>query len=327
MRSLAGASFGRASAAVAIVGVAGVMSIAACGIVGTGGSDGTQATGTTRTASPAASPSGSAASPADAAKITDLARYVVLTDTGANTLCREKLSAKFVATVFHTVKRCRHAISPDAPDNKTQDIRVTDIRVSGPAATATITEVGGEWADARGTWAFIRTGENWSVAAWGVDYLRSAFKAQYTTGYHPRQTGDLISDPTVRGCLSDKLQTLDDETFTAQAFGMFRGDKTALKTYSDFQGACELMPGPDGLSAVRRNFDAGLKAGATKAGNGGIADCVSARLRKAISDREIQDLANSGRPAGDFPAKMLREITEAGQACAQETPASPTRSA
>ena len=49
-----------------------------------------------------------------------MARYVVLTNTGAKQMCNDKFSAKFVSTVFHSVAKCQHAFHPDDPDWETK---------------------------------------------------------------------------------------------------------------------------------------------------------------------------------------------------------------
>jgi hypothetical protein len=334
VRTLTGRSLTRATAALAIVGVASVFSVAACGIVG-GGSDDVQdtATGThaavtpapTTTAPPVTAP---AAVPTDAATITALARTVVLADKVGD-ICREKLSAKFVMTVFKTVQRCER--NWDSGDDKDQSddatgVTVSNVRVSGVAGTATVTELYPS-GNVTGTWAFFRVGKSWRVAAWGTDYLRSGFRNMFGPGYRSEGAEDPLGYPVVRTCLSGKLDRLSDADMDTFGYGMFRADKAVVQQLQRDVMTCARVRDAEGVTTLRRLFEVGLRKG-MKPGSEAAFTCVTQRLRKTITDDQILAGSEAWQKTGVYPPDMVRAAGRAGYDCAGEAAkASPTRSA
>lgn len=286
---------------------AGVLALTACG----GGDE--------PAAAPVVSPAPvAAASPAatgDAAKITELARAVVRAQTVGD-ICREKFSAKFVTTVFGSVATCEAAWSPDDPADRTQDATVSDIRVDGLAATATVTEVGGEWDGAGGTWAFIRAGDTWRIAAWGVDYLRAAFRAYFGPDHLSTDPGNLLSDPAVSACVSDKVQRPKDKAFTRFTYRLFRGDARAAAALNEYLLSCAVVPASDGITPLRRTFEVGVKRGAERGGRPELAGCVARRLRTAISDQELIEATTGFLATGKYPKPLQRRVDHVSLDCA-----------
>ncbi|HUR73253.1 MAG TPA: hypothetical protein VMZ00_03210 [Sporichthya sp.] len=287
--------------------VAGLLAVAGCG-----GSEGGAASAPV---SAAASPPAPPVANDDPAKITQLARSVVLADSGRD-LCRERFSARFVTTVFGSAAACEGAWRPDPADHKTQEATVSDIRVSGLAATATVTEVGGEWDGARGTWGFIRVGEDWRVAAWSVDYLRSAFRASFGPAQRSADPGNLFSDLAVLGCVSDKVQRPEDVAFTRWAYRMLRSDARAAKALNNHLRSCALVRGTDGLTPLRRSFEAGVRRGAERGGTAQLAGCMTRRLRTAITDRDLGRVFDTFLASGEYPPAIQRRARDAALDCA-----------
>jgi len=338
----------RGGAALAIVGVAGVFSIAACGKIVGGGSDdvqGASAPGVHSVAkptgppsaspaasaaapAPASSPVAAAASSADAAKITELTRTVVMADKVGD-ICRDKLSAKFVMTVFKTVKRCEGTWD-DGDDTDQSDevtgVEVSNVKVSGSAATATVTELYPVSGNVIGTWAFLRAGQTWRVAAWGADYLRSGFHNMFGPGYRSDGPEDPLGYPAVRTCLSGKLDRFSDADMANFGFGVFREDKVVLQEFQRDVMSCARVPDAEGVTTLRRLFEVGLRKGMKPTSEAAF-NCVTHRLRKTISDAEIVRGTQSWQKTGVYPPELLRRAYRAGYDCAAELAKAPaTRS-
>lgn len=284
---------------------AGLLSLAACG---GGGDDGN--------AAPTPVPATSTAAPAptgDGEKITDLARYVILKQRAPD-VCREKLSAKFVQTVFRSVATCEGALGAKDkdPSDDTVDVQVSQIKVSGLAATARITEYMRDQDSATGTWAFLRAGGEWRVAAWGVDYLRSGFRTIFGPNYRPSGVDDLLGDPATRACAGEWVEQRPDASFTRLAYGIFRADKRALNQLREQIASCASVPDASGISPLRRVFEHHLRAGAAKAGWPDLADCTIRRTRVGITDQNLTEVQRLSKP----PAWLDRRLKNIGLDCA-----------
>lgn len=267
---------------------------------------------------PIATPSTPAAAPAaggDEARIVALARAAVLAQSVGN-LCSEKFSARFVQTVFGSVRRCEKSFHPDHPDNRTQDAQVSDVKVNGLAATATVTEIGGEWAGARGTWAFIRVGDDWRIAAWGPDYLRAAFRVMFGPERRSADPGNLFSDPAVLACVSKEVQSLGDRAFTRFAYRMFREDARGTRELNGFLRSCAIVPGEDGRTPLRRTFEVGVRRGAERGGVPELAECMTRRLRTEIKDEDLLRVFDSFVKTGKYPKPLQRRASHASLDCA-----------
>ena len=297
---------------------AGLLSLGACG----GGGDdaaglkpaaaapgaGTSAvTGSPPSNAPSAGPTG------DAAAITELARYVVLSEESPG-LCRDKFSAKFVGTVFRSVTRCERAMRQQDkdPSDDTVDVRVTDVKVSGLAATATITEYMRDKDSATGTWAFIRAGDQWRVAAWGVDYLRSGFRTVFGPTHTSKGVDDVMSHAPTRSCVGEWVERRDDESLTRLAYGLFRNDKRVVEEMQDQVVTCAAAPDATGVSALRRVFEHHLRADVTKKVGPEIAECGIRRTRAAITDEHLAEMERADK----VPAWLERRLRNIGLDCA-----------
>ena len=268
----------RASALLA----AGLLSLAAC----SGGADAGTAPGPVAAATtPAAAPAPVGAE----AKITELVRSVVLADTVGN-ICREKLSVRFVTTMFGSVSKCEAAWQDEAPTERATGATVSNIRVDGLAATATVTEQGGRHEGIRGTWGFIRVGEDWRTAAWGVDYLRSTFAGVFGAGQNSEQEGSLFHYPVVRTCFNEKVQRRSDAAFRGLVQRLMRDEAQATENVGDYLVACAGIRDRQGLTAMRRSFEVGVRRQTERDGVRHLADCVTRRLRTTVSDRELGEL-------------------------------------
>lgn len=340
-----GESLTRASAALAIVSVAGVFSVGACGKI-IGGSDDTANTSApgvhaarpsgSPAASTAATPAAAApgpdavviASPADATKITELTRTVVLADKVGD-ICREKLSAKFVMTVYKTVRRCERTFI-DKDDDTSDDatgVTLSNIRVSGSAATAAVTLHGGDSEGTTGTWAFLRAGDQWRIAAWGMDFLRSGWTFTNYTADGPE---DPLGYPVVQTCLTGKFNRMSDADLEKLTYAVFRHDKTAIADLQQRITTCARVPDAQGVTTLRRLFEIGVQKGLKKSGapNSDAAfACITQRLRKTVTDDEIAKGTAAWQKTGVYPPEMLRKAFRAGFDCADElAKASATRS-
>jgi len=337
-----GESLTRASAALAIVSVAGVLSVGACGVL-PGGSDDVQGTGAASPAAPtgtkpspasAARPGAStaapgsafpAAAPADAAGITELTRTVVLADKVGD-ICREKLSAKFVMTAFKTVKRCERTWD-DGDDSDASEritgVTVSDIRVSGLAATARVTEVYGDARRVSGTWAFLRAGRQWRVAALGVDFLRAGLASEFGPGYRADGPMDMFGYPTTRTCLTGKFARLSDDAFTNFAYGIMREDKTVVATFQHDALACAAVPDAHGVSALRYLIELGMRQSLEAKGMSKLLDCATGKERRTISDAAILAAYERFLKTHTYPPDFLRQAFHIGAECAAEAATAP----
>ncbi len=289
---------------------AAVLSVSACG-----GDGDAPAASPPAAAAPAASGTPLAPGPTDdAAEIVELARSVVTAQTVGD-MCRMKFSAKFVTTVFGSVAKCEDAWNPDDPANRTRDAKVSDVTVSGLAATARVTEVGGEWDGASGFWGFIRTDDGWRVAAWGVDYLRGAMRASFSPAHRRAQPGNLLGDAEVLTCLSNKLQRMDDPAFTRFVYGVFRSSDRSDNIIKDAMVACSLVRGKDGLTPLRRAFEVGVRRGAERGGMPHLADCVARRLRTEITDEELTRAQDRFVAKGTWPGHLRSRVNDVSLAC------------
>lgn len=249
---------------------------------------------------------------ADAAALTELTRAVVLADKVGD-ICREKLSAKFVMTVFKTIARCKrtwldHDEKADAPTG----VAVSDIRVRGAAATATVTLRGGAAEGVTGTWAFLRADDVWRVAAWGVDFRRSGYK--FDT-YRPDGPEDPLGYPAVQTCLTAKFEAMSDDAFTKLDNGLNREDKRAVLRLQEDVLDCARVPDAEGITTFRRLFEVGVRKG-MKTVPDATFDCVTQRLRKTLPDEEIIKGTAAWQKTGVYPPDLRRKAFRAGYDCA-----------
>jgi hypothetical protein len=275
--------------------------------------------GASPVASPSGTPAASAGSGADVARITELTRTVMLSGKPAD-ICRDKLSAKFVMTAFTSVKRCARTWNGDS--DKPTGVSVSGVRVNGAAATATVA-VRGTSGTAAGTWAFLRAGQTWRVAAWGVDFLRARYRADFGPGYRPDGPTDMLGYPTLRTCLTTKLDRLGDAALTDLSFAIMRRDAAATKAFQQDVLACAAVPDGDGVSTLRHLTEIGIRQSLEAKGMGALLDCVTAQERRTISDAEILAAYDRYLRTQTYPPEFMREAFRIGYDCAAQAAAAP----
>lgn len=250
----------------------------------------------------------------DEARITDLAR--ALTTAPVNdAVCRASFTDDFVARVFGDVEGCVTSGTDDEPGDNATEVKVSDIRVDGEDATAVVTETGGASDGATGTWAFTRDAAGWRVSDWRIDYLRADFKAQFGAVYRPAGNNDPFTDPTVRACVSEKLQGLADAEFRATVYEIIRRSGGADEALKNWYYDCIGGDGADGgVSTLRRLFEDGLRQAEQIPPD--VIECVVAKLRKTVSDKEIRAMGESG--ASKTPPAVEKRISKATVTCVDE---------
>lgn len=238
----------------------------------------------------------------DERAISGLAR-VVVTASDAATVCRTHYSEDFVRAVYGDVDTC--ARSGDRASDAATDVAVDDLRIDGDSATATVTERGGVADGATGTWSFVRDGDAWRVGEWGIDYLRSQFAAQLGPAYRDEGAEDPFRNPTVRACLSDRLQSLPDPEFRATAYEIHRRSGAGGETLSRWYAGCA-----GGASSLRLDFEDVLRQADIPPT---VIECAVARLRRTVSDDEIRAMGRGG--LDQPPASVRKRIQNATIAC------------
>jgi hypothetical protein len=282
-----------------------VLSLVACSTGGTTGDD--------AALPPTAAASSAPARAGEEAKIAALARSLALA-TEVGKLCRTDMTTAFVRDTFGSVAACEDDWVEDDPADRTVDADVADVHVNELAATAVLTLRDAHGASVRGTWAFARVGEDWRLAVWGVDFLRSLMSTAFGPAYRSDGPQDPLDDPVVRGCVGDRVQRLSDAALTTFVHRLLRESARAKKTFGRFWDACALVPGADGLSPARRAFETGLRQGLERQALEGIADCVNTALRSEFTDTEILRAAKRNVR----PPAMQGRIDAAGIECARE---------
>lgn len=280
---------------------AGLLSVAACG--------GSEDAGTAPAQVAAATTAAAASAPVSAeAKLTELVRSVVLADTVGN-ICRDKFSVRFATTMFGSISKCETAWAEEAPTERATGATVSDIQIDGLAATATVTEQGGRHEGIRGMWGFIRVGEDWRTAAWGVDYLRTMFAALYGPGGNSEQEESLFHYPAVRTCFNEKVQQRSDAAFRGLVQRLMRDEAQATEQVGKYLVACAGIRDRQGLTAMRRSFELGVQRQTERDGVRHLADCVTRRLRTSVSDRELGELVMTREEGRTSISRRIRHAT------------------
>lgn len=281
---------------------AALLALGAC----SGGGDDSAAVRPAASAPPAAAESADArpaGATGDAAEITALVRSVLLADKVGN-ICRERVSTRFVTTVFRTVKKCEKSWVDEAPEDRPTDVDVSNVRVNQLAATASIRQHGGAHEGAQGTWAFIRVDDGWRLADWGMDYLRSMVASLFQPeNFADVEEGSLFSYPEVVSCFRRTLERQDDEEFRGSVHRMMREGQEAQQEFDRFLYPCSRMRDSSGLTALRRSFEVALRDENAKAGVAPLTACISRRMRVSVPDDRLSQLLT----AGDAGKKTLHK--------------------
>lgn len=275
---------------------AALLALGAC----TGGGDDTAGVRSAASASPGGIASGAKDAPVgeasdDAAEITALTRSVVLADEVGN-ICREKFSVRFVSKIFRTVKHCEKSWMDEEKDERATSVDVSNIRVHKLSATATVRERGGIHEGLSGTWGFIRVGDRWLVADWGIDYLRSLFAVIFSPQNFAddEDEGNLFSFPEVVTCFQKKAARLSDADFRGFLQGTTRGERDAKERLESLITSCSWLRDATGLTAFRRSFEVGVRKEVAKAGVQPLTDCISKQLRVTVPDERLRELIADG---------------------------------
>lgn len=270
-----------------------------------------------------------------------------VTSTDVEERCVETVTDGFVTEVFGDLATCRAAAAPEPDDEPPTGATVADIEVDGDAATAKVTEQGGDTDGATGTLTFERDGEDWKISELGVDLLRSQLSTGLLEGEFDSSDGPL-QDETVRTCLDDGLQGLDDDEFREVAYSGIRDEEEPapqfLRVFTECTaetgaGGSEPDPGADSgtdpgsgsggtgsedsgadsggdeeLSLLRRQFESGIRESAERDGAPAEQiDCVLRATRDTISEDDIVEQV--GRGADNVDPELSQRVARAIQKC------------
>lgn len=218
---------------------------------------------------------------------------VVTTDD--EQFCNELVSPAYADAVYGGAENCLAARARlDDDEVPPDEVIVADIEVNGDAATATVEEIGGDTAGAKGTIVLTRSDNRWQVDELGIDYLRSLFAA----GVSSIDFGiDEAGNAGLAECFNERLQKLDDDTFRAVAYASMAEEEShdevvrALIRCSDevqfptADGGEKVM---DSDRLVRREFERVIAAEAIEDGvDRAVVRCLLREMRRIIPDEEL----------------------------------------
>lgn len=210
--------------------------------------------------------------------------------------CEDLVSPAYAAVVYGGVENCLEARARlDDDEVPPDEVIVSDIEVDDEVARATVEEVGGDTDGAKGTVTLVRRDNQWQVEELGIDYLRSLFAA----GSVSLDFGvDDATNAELAGCLNDRLQRLDDDTFRAVVYASMADHQSNDELVNALIRCADRvqLPGPDGEEVidsealVRRQFEQGITAAAIEDGlDRAEVRCLLTELRKMISDEELAE--------------------------------------
>ena len=256
-------------------------------------------------------------------EITALATYVVTVDNGKD-VCASHLTSDFVQNMFGSMETCEKADSSSTdPSGHATGATVTNIKLRGNTATATVTDVGGDSDGATGTWSFAKGDDKvWRVSEWRADYLRANFQKAFGDHYKSTGADDPFTDAALRGCVTGRALDLDDAAFLNFAHQQFRSSDEATKLMLGFMGDCP--SGTDGVSALRALFEKGFRQSVSTSLAPDTTDCIVLGLRSALSDDDIKELSiHSDQPHPDIAARV-QQTSIGCSGSGTQVPTSPT---
>jgi hypothetical protein len=187
--------------------------------------------------------------------------------------------------------------------------------VTGDTATAKVTQQFGPNAiGAAGTWTFARSGANWQVSEWGIDFLRSYVGTVFSPAYQSSDpTSDPIADASYRACVASALQVAPDASFRPIAYGLLSNRNTAL---GQLVVGCDAKA-PGGTSPWWKVLENAI-SGTDKSALGiQISTCMMSGLHAKYSDGDIINVIMNEN--GTSGAKSVQdEMTTVGTKCGKQ---------
>lgn len=262
----------------------------------------------------ASAPPASTASGEDQAAITQVAVAVVTTDNkAAAKTCRTLLTANFVKTVFKNQKLCAKPTEGEEPDDKATGASVTGIAVQGDTGEAVVADQGGSADGATGRWTFARVDGKWRVDTWSIEYLRAGYTKELEN-YKADDKSDPFHNAQLRECIAGHLGALDDATFTAGAYEVFRQTKKGTQFLVGHLLECGKTEVSPGVSLLRTVYEDGVRESLLKESlPAAFVDCVVAELRKGVTEAELRKSYQEESDETD-PA-MTAKYEQAGGEC------------
>jgi hypothetical protein len=255
--------------------------------------------------------SGSGSSGKDAKEI-EAVTVKAVTTHDATIKCIETVTTNFVNTVYHNLPACKQEEAKNTGKPPT-GATVTDIKVSGDTATATVTDIGGDAAGASGQLSYAKEKGAWKVDDLSIGYLRSELTAGLKHG-----TAEL-ADPKVRKCLGDGLGALPDTQLKTIAYDSIGGrdNQDFLKIANGCLSQSTAASGSGDatqVSALRKKFEEGITQSAKADGKSQtVIDCVNKELRTSISDADIlAEVNNNGKTSTKLTKAAAVAIIDCG---------------
>lgn len=215
-----------------------------------------------------------------------------VTTKDVNVKCVDVVTTQFVSTVYGSLATCKTA-EAKSDANPTTGATVTNVKVDGSSATATVTTHGGNNDGTTGTIDLVKKSGDWKVNALEVSYLRSGVEHALRS----QKTGPL-ADQNVTNCIVDKLKAIPDPAFTSMAYDAIsnRDNQQFLQIVSgcisdaSSNTTTTSSAGSGKVSFLRQKFEEGIAQSAKKDGRSQAEiDCIVKELRKSITDQDIID--------------------------------------
>lgn len=227
--------------------------------------------------------------------------------------CEEVTTKGFIRRVYGDVAQCLKAEKPKPDDHPPTGVRVSNVKVDGDRATATVREQGGDTDGATGTIELRKEDGDWRIDDLGVDYLRS----QVETGLGSGNQDAVFRDPRVRRCTSKALTDLPDRDLKRVAYASISerpgSELEVTRVITPCLSVAGSGTGSGSASLLREKFEEGIARGLRKDGvSQATIGCINRELRSSISEQEIQQTATSGGKTGP---KLTQKVAAAITSC------------
>ena len=228
--------------------------------------------------------------------------------------CEEVATQGFIRRVYGDVGQCRRAEKPESGDEPPRDVRVSDVKVDGDRATASVLYVGGETDGAKGAFELRKEEDEWRIDDLGVDLLRSQVEKGLESG---DQDTALLRSAKVRACARKAFTDLSDEQLKRVAYASISERESDQRQVAAVLTPCLSVDGSgtgaQRTSFLREKFEQGVTRSLRRDGvPQADIDCITRRLRSSISEAEIRQSATSG---GRTTPEMTRKAAAAISAC------------
>ena len=225
--------------------------------------------------------------------------------------CEEVTTKGFVRRVYGSVAECRKAEKAEPDDKPPTGVRVTNVKVDGDQATATVREEGGDTDGAQGTFELRKEDGGWRIDDLGVDYLRSQVNKGLDSG------GSATLAPKVSECARKALTDLSDAELKRVAYTSISerasSDGDLTRVIAPCLSEAGSGTGSGSASFLREKFEEGIASSLRKSGSSrATIGCINGRLRSSISEKEIQRTATNG---GKTTPELTRKVADAIRAC------------